>query len=322
MPSENLNAYIVAQLKSWLRALGIKTSGNKTELIIRLQNVPDEIRGNFEDFAGDADATRDNSGDSSNNAQPNEINEETSSVEIVNETSTKTQSNEDAIEQTSVAAEEKESDKKECDSNEWLLLKYELELLKRECEIQKRENEIQKKEKELLNNGCERKSISNKKKLSDVKELISEFSGNGDCFKMWQTQLQNIRSVYNLADNNMRALIANRLKVNAFKWLHSRADLITMPFDKFLLEMSSLFEEKASKLMLKRKLEARRWLISESFEEYFHAKLILANRILIEEDELVEYLVEGIPKEALRSQAKMQRFRNKYEFLDEFRTIQ
>ncbi|XP_067614353.1 uncharacterized protein [Eurosta solidaginis] len=88
-----------------------------------------------------------------------------------------------------------------------------------------------------------------------------------------------------------------------------------MPFDKLLLEMRSLFEEKASKLMLKRKLEARRWLI-------FHAKLILANRILIEEDELVEYLVEGIPNEALRSQAKMQRFRNKYELLDAFRTIQ
>ncbi|XP_054091815.1 uncharacterized protein LOC128923562 [Zeugodacus cucurbitae] len=95
-----------------------------------------------------------------------------------------------------------------------------------------------------------------------------------------------------------------------------------MPIDKFLIEMSSLFEEKTSNLMLKKKFETRQWLTTESFREYFHEKLILANRILIGEDELVEYLIEGIPDNTLRSQAKMQQFLDKYELLEAFRNIQ
>ncbi|XP_036342453.1 uncharacterized protein LOC118751744 [Rhagoletis pomonella] len=268
-----------------------KTSGNKAELIIRLKEIPEERRGNFQNSAVDADATQDDNGDK---GQASGINEGASSADIVNKCGVILPKNDDANNQTSAATKEKEShaiasDEKESDANEWRLLKYELELLKRECELQKRENEMLKKEKDQLRNGGDQdKNISNKQKLADVKELISEFSGSGECFKLWQTQLQNIQSAYNLDDNNMRALIA----------------------------------KKASKLMLKRKLEARRWLISESFEEYFHAKLILANKILIGEDELVEYLVEGIPDHGLRSQAKMQRFRDKYELLEAFRTIQ
>ncbi|XP_054090326.1 uncharacterized protein LOC128922742 [Zeugodacus cucurbitae] len=294
-----LNTKTVEQLKSWLRILGRKTTGNKAELIVRLQQIPEELRGNFRNSTEDVDVDAD--ADFTQATIPDEINERASSTNITGECGEFDNGvvpQNDANIQTSAAKKQKESD-----TNEWRLLKVELELLKRENELLKRD-------------------ISNKQKFTDVKDLISDFSGSGECFKLWQTQLKNIPGVYQLNDNNTRALIATKLKGNALKWLHSRSDLILMPIDKFLIEMSSLFEEKTSNLMLKKKFETRQWLTTESFREYFHEKLILANRILIGEDELVEYLIEGIPDNTLRSQAKMQRFLDKYELLEAFRNIQ
>jgi len=39
---------------------------------------------------------------------------------------------------------------------------------------------------------------------------------------------------------------------------------------------------------------------SETFHQYVYEKVILANQILIPEDELVEYLINGIPEASLR----------------------
>ncbi|XP_049318258.1 uncharacterized protein LOC125780312 [Bactrocera dorsalis] len=319
---DSLSLYTVEQLKSWLRSLKHKTTGSKAELIVRLQKIPEELRGNFRNSMVDVDADVDcTQAIIAEKEQADEINEGASSINITEECgefSNGIVPQYDASNRTSV-----EKKQKECDANEWRLLKIELELLKRECELKKMENELLMREKEQLRNSDNQtKNISNKQKFADVKELISEFSGSGECLKLWQAQLKNIQSVYQLDDNNLRALIANKLKGNALKWLHSRDDLILMPIDKFLKEMRSLFEEKTSNLMLKKKFEIRQWLTTESFREYFQEKLILANRILIGEDELVEYLIDGIPDNTLRSQAKMQRFHDKYELLEAFRNIQ
>lgn len=58
--------------------------------------------------------------------------------------------------------------------------------------------------------------------------------------------------------------------------------------------MKQTFDLRPRKLHLRREFEARVWKAEESFADYYHEKTILANRVPIVEDELLDYLVEGI----------------------------
>jgi len=86
--------------------------------------------------------------------------------------------------------------------------------------------------------------------------------------------------------------------------------------------MENVFENRERQLELKRKFEKKIWTTDESFQEYFYEKLIMSTKLNISQDELVEYVIDGIPDYALRTQARMQRFTNTNELLDAFKKIQ
>ncbi|XP_030380862.1 uncharacterized protein LOC115628787 isoform X1 [Scaptodrosophila lebanonensis] len=128
--------------------------------------------------------------------------------------------------------------------------------------------------------------------------------------------------MYNLDENNVRALIANRLKGKDVKWLQSRNDLLTIPINELLNEMETVFQNRESLLSLKRKFEKKTWQLNESFQEYFYEKLILSTKLNVDKIELLEHIIDGIPNYNLRTQARMQRFKNTTELLDAFKSIQ
>jgi len=61
--------------------------------------------------------------------------------------------------------------------------------------------------------------------------------------------------------------------------------------------------------------------IMELVSEYFHEKVTLANQVPVEEEEVVDYLIEGIPDVHLRNQAEVQRFSTKEELLEAFERV-
>lgn len=69
-----------------------------------------------------------------------------------------------------------------------------------------------------------------------------------------------------------------------------------------------MFHCRQSKVVTRKKFEERTWKKTETFHEYFHEKIILSNRVPIDDDEILEYIVDGIPNESLRNQARIQRF--------------
>lgn len=71
--------------------------------------------------------------------------------------------------------------------------------------------------------------------------------------------------------------------------------------------MDAMFNQPIGRLERRRQFEARRWKKTEMFSEYYHM-VILGNRILVAEDEMVDYVIEGIPSEELRNQARMHSF--------------
>lgn len=47
MDSEMFKVYTASQLKKWLQQLGQRTTGSKSELVLRLLSVPENERGEF-----------------------------------------------------------------------------------------------------------------------------------------------------------------------------------------------------------------------------------------------------------------------------------
>lgn len=79
-----------------------------------------------------------------------------------------------------------------------------------------------------------------------------------------------------------------------------------------------MFDHRPSKIELKKSFEQRVWQRGETFHEYVHAKTILANRVPIDKNEVLEYIIDGIPVASLRDQARISRFTTKASLLQAF----
>lgn len=74
-------------------------------------------------------------------------------------------------------------------------------------------------------------------------------------------------------------------------------------------------------MALRKKFEAREWKTSENFADYFHDKIILAKDVPIDEEEMVDYLIDGIPNDHLQDLARMKEFSTKEEMLRAFEKV-
>lgn len=112
-------------------------------------------------------------------------------------------------------------------------------------------------------------------------------------------------STYDLDDISARMLIGLKLKGSAASWYHSKPEHVTMDFEQLLLQMKTMFDHRPSKLEFRKQFEQRKWRNNETFTEYFHYKVVLANRVPVEEEEMVDYIIDGISNIHLKNQARM-----------------
>lgn len=78
---------------------------------------------------------------------------------------------------------------------------------------------------------------------------------------------------------------------------------------------------KDNKLVMRRNFEARKWQYKEDFIEYYNDKILLANKIGVGDEELIDYIIEGISDENLKIHANLQCFKNKTQILQAFSKI-
>jgi len=76
--------------------------------------------------------------------------------------------------------------------------------------------------------------------------------------------------------------------------------------DGLTAELISTFGGKSSKLEIRRKFEGRKWKQSETFGCYVDDKIMLAQGINIDADEMLNCIIEGIPNQGPRNQARVQ----------------
>jgi len=136
-----------------------------------------------------------------------------------------------------------------------------------------------------------------------VADLLSDFDNASKSFDTWEKQLRFLKATYRLDDDCAKLLIGMRLKKKASEWFYSRLEYIEMSFERFLEELGAMFRHHESRLHLRKQFENRVWRKEKTFQEYRHDKTIMGNRVPIEKDELLEYVIEGIPDVTMRDQA-------------------
>ncbi|XP_037825491.1 uncharacterized protein LOC119614633 [Lucilia sericata] len=153
-----------------------------------------------------------------------------------------------------------------------------------------------------------------------LKELLPEYDGS-TAPTIFVAQVRNIMELYSVDISTVKALLMSKVKGKAQCWLHAKSNYLHEDLNKLLDELTELFGDKENKLSIRRKFEYRKWQYNEDFITYFNDKVVLAERLRIPEDELIDYVIEGIPDNSLKIHANLQCFQSKSQLLMAFSKI-
>lgn len=288
------------ELKEILKKLSLPTTGNKAELLIRITTADPEgqflrshcLRRGQED--------------------PNEA---AGTIEMPRA---------EISDDPSISSDTARSNPQESTSS--INQPYELELLRRERLLLHREIDIMRQENEILRTASPAiRDVEQSRKppvnIKIIGELLSEYNGASQDFANWEAQLHLLKNTYELNDNLVKILIGLRLKGKALTWFHSRPELLGMTASEILRELKSMYDHRPSKVDLRKQFEARLWQSGETFHDYFHEKIVKANQVPIPQDEVLDYVIDGISDVHLRNHARMQNFTSTAELLQAFKKI-
>lgn len=160
------------------------------------------------------------------------------------------------------------------------------------------------------------------RQINLLRELISEFDGKKISFERFPiSQINFIINFYELKENSANILNCSKLCGKAFEWFYSRPEHIEMNFQELLEAMKNMFDVRQTKTEKRREFERRTWMKIETFCDYFHSKVILANSVLLENEEMVDYIIDGISDKNLQHQARIQCFPTKERLVEAFKNI-
>lgn len=112
-----------------------------------------------------------------------------------------------------------------------------------------------------------------------------------------------------------------KLKQRALQWFHSKPEYLEIPVTELINQMKRMFDHRPAKMELRRRFEKKSWRNDDSFSDYYYDKAILASRVPVDEDELVDFIIDGILEMQLRNQARTHRFGRKEDLLKAFEQI-
>ena len=281
------SGFTVTQLKNILKAKGLNTAGLKYELIDRLEmNDPTD--------AWMEEKMNDGAGASAN---------ENSDVGAAASANSPRSSSHPTMDARSVD-----------------ILQEERKLAEREIQLLRREVEMMR-EMQRLNIGGQFASPSTARVNESMRAMLSYFDGSDEAFDAWEGQLALLRTTYRLGSDATKLLAVSCLKDQALEWFHSKPEHIGMPIDDLMKELRDIFGDRVHRIAARREFERQTWKREETFAEYTHRKMILANRIRIGEEELIEYLTDGIPDHSLRNHAKLRKLKSRASLLEAFRRV-
>ncbi|KMQ89234.1 hypothetical protein RF55_11159 [Lasius niger] len=172
----------------------------------------------------------------------------------------------------------------------------EIDLNQREIELAQRELELARREIAFLRSTSVPVAESRRKRrvegaamkvnINTVAELLEDFSEGGEAYDNWE-----------------------------------KAEHVEMPLVELLANLRSMFAHRSNKVAKRKLFENRIWKRGEAFGDYLHDKIIMANQVPVDDSEIVDYVIEGIPDPSLKDQARIQRFESTAELLRAFEKV-
>lgn len=283
----NLNMLTIAELKEILRERNLSVSGSKIELIARLIAAEPDIEKKMQEQS------------------ERELREDLQA------------SNPTAGEQSTRVTSPTPGTSEFIVERELEILRRERDLLQREVELMRRERQLSATPPSFESNASVRSTTS----VRTIADLLCEFSGSENNFRIWRQQVERLRTMYQLDDCATTTIITLRLRGKALKWFHSKPSLMNLSASLLLGEIQKMFDHRVDKLAARREFEKRTWQKTERFCDYFHDKITLANQILIDPEELIDLVIDGVPDARLRDQARMQRLETVEDLLETFKKL-
>lgn len=155
-------------------------------------------------------------------------------------------------------------------------------------------------------------SVSSKINVNPQKmnlaKLLQPFRGDGDCFKTFEAKIKLVIDTYDIDESVLKLMVVEKLEGRALEWFHSKPSHIRLTVTELLSGLKALFDTRINKLQLRKKFEKRQWKDNEDFYVYYQDKIILSNHLDIHDEELVDYIIDGMANSRLQSQARLQMF--------------
>ncbi|XP_015433583.1 PREDICTED: uncharacterized protein LOC107189537 [Dufourea novaeangliae] len=212
------------------------------------------------------------------------------------------------------------------DPRERATLRRELELCRRERAVAERELELVRRRVDDLGEGPNRRNEQaadgrDKVALSELTELIGVFDGSEGEFANWEKRIRFVKNTYSLTEEKTKVLMSAKMKGKALEWFHSRPEILELTLNDLFNKMKGMFDHRPRKLALRKQFEDRMWNSREPFSDYVHDKVIMGNRVPVDDEEMVDYVIEGIPDMMLRNQGKLQNFTCMEEVIHAFEKV-
>lgn len=227
-----------------------------------------------------------------------------------------------AQEEANANAEVEEDEDQDVEDQQQRNRDLQLEFERRENDLLRRELEIARRENELLRRALPRaeEGPSRRENINAMLELVGFFDGSAGTFRKWEQQIRQLCATYRLDDDRAKLLISNKLKAKAKNWFQAE-NTIAMSLDEIMNGFRKMYDHRPVRVALRKKFEAREWQTSENFADYFHDKIILAKDVPIDEEEMVDYLIDGIPSDQLQDMARMKEFATKEDMIRVFEKV-
>lgn len=78
-----------------------------------------------------------------------------------------------------------------------------------------------------------------------------------------------------------------KIKSKELPWFQTK---IYYDLDQLLSEIKATFDHRSNKLVLQREFENQKYWNNKTFSNYYHEKIITRNCVLIDEEEMIDYI--------------------------------
>lgn len=167
------------------------------------------------------------------------------------------------------------------------LLEREVDLLRRELTVARMMNGNVSETNSSRSESVVSRDNVNRINLPAIADMLGPFEEKTEGCDSWVKRLVFLKESFNLDDAAGKALVSMQLKGKAADWLYSKPEFIRGTFDDLVSEIKSMYLNKKSKLSMLRTFEYRVWKPSETFREYAHDKIILANELSLDQSETI-----------------------------------